>query len=144
MPEECETEPQIIIGARAEIEEIAIGAVETLPYALLVVDVNGQIQLFNKEAELLFGYNRVEVLGKHVEMLLPDALKQTHVKMRDDFAMHPKVREMGAGKKLTAKTRTGREIEVVIHLSPFMSLTKGMLVNAVLRRADVIAAGKLA
>ena len=41
----------------------------------MVVDESGLIQLANAQAEKLFGYTREELIGKPVEMLVPEELR---------------------------------------------------------------------
>jgi len=46
---------------------------ETAPYGLIVVDGDGEVVLANSETERLFGYGRIELIGKAVEDLVPSA-----------------------------------------------------------------------
>lgn len=104
-------------------------AVEKLPIALLWAKTDGSVVLFNAEAELLFGYHRSEVLGQPVEMLVPDTLRDQHVRHRSGYAVHPRTRPMGAHLRLQALHKTGREFPVTIHLAPLVTLS-GTLIQA--------------
>ncbi len=91
---------------------------EALPDAVVVVKKDGSIFLFNTAAEYMFGWTRAQVMGKHVNVLLPDYQGETHAELVKSYFMAPKVREMGAGKTLKAKHHNGSEFIVLIRLSP--------------------------
>jgi NtrC-family two-component system sensor histidine kinase KinB len=54
------------------------GLLETAPAPVLTVDSLGLLRFFNAEAERVFGYPREEVLGREVEVLLPEGLFGGH------------------------------------------------------------------
>ena len=81
-------------------------AVESSPNGLLMIDDGGHIVLVNREIERLFGYEREELLGKSVELLVPARFQEHHPAYRQNFAQHPRVRAMGAGGISSVVTRT--------------------------------------
>ena len=91
---------------------------DTAPDAMIVVDRKGSVVLANPQAERLFGYERGELVGNAVEVLLPEAVRGTHVRHRDDYMGNPRVRPMGAGYELTGIRRSGETFPVEIGLSP--------------------------
>lgn len=101
--------------------------------AIVIVDRTGSIALFNRKAQFLFDYTAEEVIGKPVEMLLPDALREIHETHRDTFMRDPYSRAMGANLELRARTKDGSEIPVLIDLHPEQSNT-GPYVRAAIRR----------
>jgi PAS domain S-box-containing protein len=60
------------------------GLLEAAPDAMVVIDVRGLIVLVNAQTEKVFGYTRDELLGKTVDMLVPDSLRGVHRKHRHD------------------------------------------------------------
>jgi PAS domain S-box-containing protein len=92
--------------------------VESAPNAILLVDDTGKIVMINKQTEVLFGYTRDELIGKKMEILVPDRLKSHHPKLRNNFYSEPKARPMGAGRDLYGKRKDGTEIPVEIGLNP--------------------------
>ena len=92
--------------------------VESAPSALILVDARGAISLVNPQAEELFGYARAELLGKPVEMLVPERYRERHSGHRDGFFKQPSKRAMGAGRDLYGLRRDGSEVPVEIGLTP--------------------------
>lgn len=91
---------------------------EFTPDALLVVDHQGRIILANDQAETLFGYDRHELLGQPVEVLIPARFAARHVDHRDRFMSETRSRPMGAATELFAQHKDGHEFPVDIMLSP--------------------------
>ena len=72
----------------------------------------------NAQTERLFGYPKAELIGQSVEMLVPERLRQTHVKHRAEFAAAPEMRAMGAGRELYGVRTDGSEVPIEIGLNP--------------------------
>jgi protein-histidine pros-kinase len=98
----------------------------------VVVDWNGVIVLANAQAEKMFGYERAEMLGADVELLLPHRLRARHVEHRASYRSEPRLRPMGSGLDLVARRRDGGEFSVEVSLSPVRT-EQGMLVTASVR-----------
>jgi PAS domain S-box-containing protein len=105
---------------------------ETLPDAIVAVDRNGIIVQVNSQAQELFGYNRGEMIGQKVEMLVPESFRRQHHNHRSQFAHTPKMRRMGANLDLSGRRRNGSEFPVEISLSP-VSTENGMIVLSAIR-----------
>src|ERR1039458_4452032 len=105
---------------------------ETLPDATVAVDLDGTMVQVNSQAQELFGYEREELIGQKVEMLVPDRYRGQHHHHREDFAQAPKTRRMGADLDLYGRRRNGSEFPVEISLSP-VSTGKGALVLSAIR-----------
>ena len=91
--------------------------VESSPDGIILSNHKGIITLVNKKLESLFGYNRDELLGQPIEILIPSDIKHRHVNMRDGFIANPKSRPMGDGKELRAQKKDGSQFFVEISLS---------------------------
>lgn len=110
--------------------EMMAGWLEDLPVPFLVVDAGGRVVYFNAASELLFGYPRGEVLGRAVEMLVPEAARAAHAGHRDSYAEDPRKRPMGIHMALSARQKSGVEVPVEITLSPRMTAA-GLMTSAV-------------
>jgi PAS domain S-box-containing protein len=108
---------------------------ESAPDAVIVVDSRGKIVLSNKQTANLLGYDREELLGRSVEMLLPLEHQETHVDHRDRYNAQPASRPMGAGNDLYAVRKDGTSVAVDISLSP-VETDNGFLVFALVRDAS--------
>jgi two-component system, LuxR family, sensor kinase FixL len=103
--------------------------VEAAPSAMIMVNQQGQITLANQQAEKTFGYSREELIGRPIEMLLPEPLQSAHRNFRHDYLRDPHTRKMGAGQDLFGRRKDGSEVPVEIGLSPIHT-SKGLLVLA--------------
>ncbi len=104
---------------------------ESAPNGLLVVDAEARIVFLNECVERMFGYGRHELLGRPVEMLVPERFRGQHEEFWRVFSAAPCERPMGAGRDLCARRRDGSEFPVEIGLKPLHSAA-GNLVLAVL------------
>lgn len=69
------------------------GLLESAPEAMVIVDKTGAIVLINSQTETLFGYLGEELLGRSVEVLVPQRFKSRH---RSTYVAEPRPRVMGA------------------------------------------------
>jgi PAS domain S-box-containing protein len=86
----------------------------------------------NAQTERLFGWSRIELLGKPVETLIPSRFGVSHVMHRSQYFALPGVRPMGAGLELFGRHKDGREFPVEISLSP-LEMEEGLLVASAIR-----------
>jgi protein-histidine pros-kinase len=105
---------------------------DAAPDAMIIVDQQGRIAIINAQTEKVFGYQREELLGKDVEMLMPDRFRARHKQHRAGYVGNPRLREMGAGMELMGLRRDGTEFPVEISLSPIQAAT-GQFVCSVIR-----------
>ncbi|MDF3036196.1 MAG: domain S-box protein, partial [Paucimonas sp.] len=111
---------------------------------MLIVDSQGNIIVANPPVEAMFGYAPGELIGKPIEILIPERFHGSHVAQRDGYIAQPRPRNMGHGMELFAKRRSGEEFVVEVSLSPLTSASGPPMVMAtvhdVTRRREARAA----
>lgn len=105
--------------------------VEASPNAMVMVDRAGEIVMVNAQAERVFGYSRVELLGQTVEMLVPQRFRGHHPGLREVFSAEPRARPMGAGRDLYGLKKDGSEFPVEIGLNPIETEEGTMVLSAI-------------
>jgi PAS domain S-box-containing protein len=127
------------IGERRTAEELRVRSeerfaslLESAPDAVVIIDVDGKIVLVNAQTESMFGFERDELLGNDVEMLLPDPVRERHVAHRIGYLDDPRTRPMGVGLELAGKRKDGTTFPVDISLSA-IDTSGGRLVTAFVR-----------
>ncbi len=105
-------------GHHRQSEKIFRLAVESAPNAIVIVDQGGKILVVNAQTEKLFGYQREELLGQEVEILIPGQFRAKHPDHRSDFQTEPRARAMGAGRDLHGLRKDGSQFPVEIGLNP--------------------------
>lgn len=110
------------------------GLLESAPDAIVTVNREGLIALVNTQAERLFGYDRTELLGQPIEMLLPERSRAALVRHRPRYLRSANARPMGGGGglELLAVRKDGSTFPVEISLSPLQS-EEGVLTTSVIR-----------
>jgi two-component system, sensor histidine kinase len=105
---------------------------DAAPDAMLVIDARGQIVFANQQVTALFGYQRAELLGMSVDMLVPERFRAGHAAHREGYAATGLRRPMGSALDLFARRQDGTEVPVEVSLSP---ITEGatVLVAAAIR-----------
>ena len=84
---------------------------------MIVTNNKGVIELVNPRSLKMFGYNKEDLIGQRIEILIPDKSKKQHVDYREGYTHHPKDREMGSDQDLLAKRKDGSEFSVEIGLN---------------------------
>jgi PAS domain S-box-containing protein len=93
-------------------------AVESSPTGMLIVDAEGTIILVNREAETVFGYQRQELLGRPIEILLPERHRKEHPDLRRSFVEMHRIRGMAASRNIFGLRKDGSEVALEIGLNP--------------------------
>jgi protein-histidine pros-kinase len=105
---------------------------ESAPDAIVVVSDQGLIVFANHQAEVVFGYDRRDLLGQPLDLLIPSRFHQAHRQHCAGYNAAPRTRPMGTGLSLFARRRDGSEFPVEISLSP-AATAAGHVVTSIIR-----------
>jgi protein-histidine pros-kinase len=120
------------VTQRRRVEARFRGLLEAAPDAIVITEQDGRIAIVNAQAERLFGYERSELVGQPIEILVPRAHRDGHVAQRDGYFADPRARPMGSALDLQAVRKDGSQFPVEISLSP-LETEEGILVSAAIR-----------
>jgi PAS domain S-box-containing protein len=104
---------------------------DSAPDAILVTDNRGHITDINQQTTRMFGYEREELIGKSIDVLVPEHLRKAHHSHREKYFGEPKMRPMGQGLDLYARRKDGTQYPVDITLSPLRSAGETRVLAAV-------------
>ena len=105
--------------------------VEATPSAMVMIRADGLIDMFNAQAERVFGHPRSELVGKPVDMLVPERFRGHHPELRNAFLDDPHSRPMGAGRDLYGLKKCGSEFPIEIGLNPIETDEGIMVLSAI-------------
>jgi PAS domain S-box-containing protein len=105
--------------------------VEASPDGMILTDGDGTILLVNGQIESVFGYSRSELIGRPVEVLMPERFRDGHIAHRERYRLHPMVRTMGGGLELLARRKDGSNFPVEVSLSPATAVGPARVVATV-------------
>ena len=124
------------ITSRKRLEERFRQVVESAPNAMVMINAEGVIEMVNAQTEGVFGYERAELLGNTIEMLVPERFRQRHPGMRSSFFTTPVSRPMGAGRDLYGLKKDGSEFPIEIGLNPIETEEGTMVLSAIVDISD--------
>lgn len=110
--------------------------IDAAPTAMVMINPAGRIELVNAQAEIIFGYTRGEMLGRPVEMLVPERFGAGHPALRSLFFGDPLSRPMGAGRDLYAMRKDRSEFPVEIGLNPIETDAGTLVLSAIVDISD--------
>ncbi len=104
---------------------------ESASDGIVIVNNEGRIVFINAKAEKMFGYDLEELLGKQVEILMPDRFRQTHIRYRAYYYSDLRTRPMAIGRDLYGRRKDGSEFPAQISLSPVESDEEVLIMSTI-------------
>lgn len=120
------------LSERTEGEARYRGLLEAAPDAMVVVNAAGEIVLLNLQAERQFGYHRDELVGQHVQTIIPEGFAERLVADALRSPADALAQQIGAGLELKGQRKNGTTFPIEIMLSPLQN-ADGILVTAAIR-----------
>ncbi len=105
--------------------------VEGIADGLAVTDSDGHVVYVNRQLEILTGYERADLLGGTVELLVPSEARPRHEQLHSAYRKAPTNRIMGEGRELELQCADGRAIPVEVALSGVRIAGRSMTVASV-------------
>ena len=116
----------------AEREKWFRDLLESTPDATIITNRDGVIELVNRQALTLFGYEVHELVGEKIEVLVPEAYRDGHLAHRESFHASPAVRDMAQDLDLKGRHKSGHIFPAEISISP-IETSQGTMVAAAVR-----------
>jgi PAS domain S-box-containing protein len=104
---------------------------QMVPVGIVVINTRGVITWVNNELQRQFGYQSSELIGRPVELLLPERFQTHHVDLRHGYASNPVARAMGSGRDLFGRRKDGSEMPVEIGLRKLDTRKGSMFVGTI-------------
>ena len=117
-PEELIMVSVIDIRERKISEATLLRALNAAATAMIQVDTKGVIELVNRRAEELFGYRDGELIGRKIDVLVPERSRRKHTVYRTSYQNDHTTRDMGRGRELMGLRKNGTEVPVEVRLTP--------------------------
>jgi PAS domain S-box-containing protein len=117
-----------------ELEERFHRVVDASTIGQLVVDDKGRIEISNPAAERMLGYDKGELEGVQVDVLLPTNLQEEHARRRARYMQAPAARQMGVGRELEAIRKDGSAISVEIGLTPYTDHGRQLVLASIIEK----------
>jgi len=134
---DIEDRPLMVVGEveditqRERTEKMFQLVVESAPNAIVMVNSESRIVLVNSQTEKYFGYHRDELLGKPIETLIPERLRDRHPDYVKSFKSEHRARPMGLGRNLFGLRKDGSEFPVEVGLSPVETGQELLILSAI-------------
>ena len=104
--------PPRVFAREAHLRSI----LETIPDAMVVIDVKGRILSFSAAAERMFGFSEAEMLGENISALMPSPDRELHDSYLDRYLATGERKMIGIGRVTTARHRDGRVFPIDLHV----------------------------
>jgi rsbT co-antagonist protein RsbR len=91
---------------------------DAAPDVIVAINRDGIIVFANQQVDTTFGWTVQEVIGQHIEMLIPERFRDRHRTHRTGYFAYPRIRPMGLGLDLRGLHKNSLEFPVEISLSP--------------------------
>jgi PAS domain S-box-containing protein len=104
---------------------------ESAPNGVMAVNSNGLIALVNAQMETMFAYPREELVGRPVEMLIPEQFRKGHAELRNTYMLASEARPMGAGRELFGQRKDSSTFPIEIGLNPINTGSEALVIATV-------------
>jgi len=116
---------------RLHISTVLEHVLESAPGAMMLVAMDGTITYQNGVSSRLFGYSDSELLGKSIEILVPNEFHKSHSKFRANLNHKSLPRGMGSGLEIFGLKKNGTKIPIDVSLNMHKTLGRSQIIVGV-------------
>lgn len=121
-----------IYAERNGAERLFCDLLDAARDAMVIVTRDGRMVAVNAAAVDLFGWHRNELLGRHIDILVPERFRGNHSENQTGlFAQLPSL-DKGTGRELVGLCKDHTEVPVEVRVNP-LATDNGMLLMAAIR-----------
>jgi PAS domain S-box-containing protein len=91
--------------------------IETAQDAIVCIEEDGRIKVWNHSAEKIFGYSRNEIMGQPITTIIPERYRKKHLEGLKRFLRTNQTKIIGTKIEASGKTKEGKEIPIELSLS---------------------------
>lgn len=138
----CGTLPIALLQCVMLTDTLLREVFDASPDAILVTDDGGVIRDVNECAASMFQWDRGELVGQSVDLLVPFQHRARHAELRAKYALQPRARPMGQWGPDPNQTRPRGDLEPIMAAGAMGFIRKSRGPDDLVRAVDLIAAGR--
>lgn len=92
---------------------------DSLLEGICIANEEGRIVMINSALEDIFGYKKDELIDKNIDLLIPEAHRNIHLKHFDSYLKSPKKYKKGKGREFLGLHKDGSILDLEIGLNYF-------------------------
>ncbi|WP_341898269.1 PAS domain S-box protein [Ferrovibrio terrae] len=109
------------IRAERQAAERFRAVIDNAHDAIIAIDAQGSVEMFNRAAERIFGYHAHEVIGRNVHMLMPEPYHGEHDGYLRSYIQTGKAKIIGTGREVQALHKSGTVFPIDLSIGEMRS-----------------------
>ncbi|MBT8141534.1 MAG: PAS domain S-box protein [Gammaproteobacteria bacterium] len=114
-----------------ESKGFADAVLDTSVEAIITINRQAIVESFNHSAESMFGYQKSEVIGKNVKLLMPQPFHDQHDKYVKNYVTTGKAKIIGKGREVIGLHKSGHQFPIYLAVSEVFHQTERKFVGLI-------------